>query len=91
MNEKCEESNRVVLDSKDVKIHWKFYMEQLFKSMEPCHFEVTRDLNSFLKLLKQELMKATKNSENRKFSEPDQVLIEKKNTLNFLTESIPEV
>jgi len=71
-----DDSNKTVIDNEDLKRHWKSYIEELFKSVEPREFEVTRDLESSPKILKQEVVKAIKNSKIGKSPGPDQIHIE---------------
>lgn len=33
-------NNRAVVDTEGIKIHWKSYIEQLFKSVEQRHIEI---------------------------------------------------
>ncbi|VEN57771.1 unnamed protein product [Callosobruchus maculatus] len=71
-----DENNKTVIEVEDIKRHWKSYIEQLFKSIEPRYFELTRDLESSPKILKEEVIKAIKNSKAGKAPGPDQIHIE---------------
>lgn len=71
-----DDNNKAIIDIEDLKKHWKSYIEQLFKSTEPRRFEVTRDLESSPKILKQEVLRAIKNSKSGKSPGPDQLHIE---------------
>lgn len=71
-----DDNSKIIMDVEDLKTHWKTYIEQLFKSAEPRQFEVTRDLESSPKILKQEVLKAIKNSKSGRSPGPDQIHIE---------------
>lgn len=72
----ADENNKVIMDIEDIRKHWKQYIQELFKSTEPRIFDIHRELENSPQILKEEVLKAIKNSKNGRSPGPDELHVE---------------
>lgn len=71
-----DNNHKNITDPEDLKKHWKSYIEELFKSVEPHQFDITRKLKKSPGVLKESVIKAIRNCKSGKSPGSDEIHIE---------------